>query len=352
MAVAVSLAALVFAFILLLAVSSIGGGRRRATRAAAREKEVPRRDARDRHSTERGPLRPVRRQRAARQLCRSFGPTRALDELSVDIAPGEFVAFLGPSGCGKTTALRIIAGLDDADSGQVLVDGKDIRRVPANRRDMGMVFQAYSLFPNMTARDNVAFGLRMRKVAQAGAAPEGGRAARASSAWRRSPTATRTSCPAASSSASRWRAPWRSSPGCCCWTSRCRPSTPRCAASCATRSGASTSRSARRRVFVTHDQEEAFTMADRVAVINFGRLQQIGPPTEIYETAAHGVRRGVRRPHEQAAWRGQGRHGQPARHARPAARGSAPSGDVTVLVRPEAMLGDAACMTATDGLPR
>src|SRR5215510_143596 len=93
---------------------------------------------------------------------KSFGAVRALRGLSLEIAPGELVALLGPSGCGKTTALRILAGFETADSGSVLVDGKDISAVPAARRDMGMVFQSYSLFPNMTAQDNVAFGLRMR----------------------------------------------------------------------------------------------------------------------------------------------------------------------------------------------
>src|ERR1700758_4358940 len=97
-------------------------------------------------------------------LSRAFGATRALDGLSIEMAPGELVALLGPSGCGKTTALRIVAGFETADTGSVLVDGKDMSHVPANRRDMGMVFQSYSLFPNMIALDNVAFGLRMRKI--------------------------------------------------------------------------------------------------------------------------------------------------------------------------------------------
>ena len=95
-------------------------------------------------------------------LRRTYGSLNALDGLSLQIAPGELVVLLGPSGCGKTTALRILAGLDRADEGQVLVGGEDITRVPANKRDMGMVFQAYSLFPHMTVRDNVAFGLRLR----------------------------------------------------------------------------------------------------------------------------------------------------------------------------------------------
>src|SRR5437660_38186 len=89
-------------------------------------------------------------------LTRAFGATRALDGLSIKMAPGELVALLGPSGCGKTTALRIVAGFETADTGSVMVDGKDISSVPAARRDMGMVFQSYSLFPNMSALDNVA----------------------------------------------------------------------------------------------------------------------------------------------------------------------------------------------------
>lgn len=94
-------------------------------------------------------------------LTRSYGSVKALDGLSLRMEPGELVALLGPSGCGKTTALRILAGLDEATSGTVLVDGRDVSSVPANKRDMGMVFQAYSLFPHLTVLDNVAFGLKM-----------------------------------------------------------------------------------------------------------------------------------------------------------------------------------------------
>src|SRR5438445_6059659 len=84
--------------------------------------------------------------------------------LSLTIAPGELVALLGPSGCGKTTALRLVAGLDQVTSGSVSFGGTDVTHLGANRRAVGMVFQAYSLFPHMTAIQNVAFGLQMRRV--------------------------------------------------------------------------------------------------------------------------------------------------------------------------------------------
>src|ERR1700722_11073079 len=87
-------------------------------------------------------------------LRRRFGATQALDGFTLTLEPGELVALLGPSGCGKTTALRVLAGFETLDSGQVLVDGADQSRIPAQRRDMGMVFQSYSLFPNLSAQDN------------------------------------------------------------------------------------------------------------------------------------------------------------------------------------------------------
>ena len=98
-------------------------------------------------------------------LQRRYGAVDRAGRPRPDADPGELVALLGPSGCGKTTALRLVAGLEDADGGRVVVAGKDVTGLPANKRDMGMVFQAYSLFPHMTAGENVAFGLRMRGVA-------------------------------------------------------------------------------------------------------------------------------------------------------------------------------------------
>src|SRR6185437_7929055 len=94
---------------------------------------------------------------------RLFPAVTALAGLDLEIEDGELIALLGPSGCGKTTALRILGGFDRPDAGRVLVDDRDITNVPPHKRDMGMVFQAYSLFPNMDVRTNVAFGLRMRR---------------------------------------------------------------------------------------------------------------------------------------------------------------------------------------------
>ncbi len=96
-------------------------------------------------------------------VVKTYGVVRALDHLNLTIESGELVSLLGPSGCGKTTALRSVAGFERPDSGQVLLNGKDLTPTPANKRDMGMVFQAYSLFPNMTAAQNIAFGLKLRK---------------------------------------------------------------------------------------------------------------------------------------------------------------------------------------------
>ena len=95
-------------------------------------------------------------------LQRNFGPVRALDGIEIALGEGEFLSLLGPSGCGKTTALRLVAGFDKPDGGAIVVDGKNLTNVPPSKRDMGMVFQAYSLFPNMTARQNVEYGLKIR----------------------------------------------------------------------------------------------------------------------------------------------------------------------------------------------
>jgi ABC-type Fe3+/spermidine/putrescine transport system ATPase subunit len=102
-----------------------------------------------------------------KNISRSFGNTRAVDDVSLDVEQGEFFGLLGPSGCGKTTTLRMIAGLEKPDSGTIQFQNTDITNLPAERRGFGMVFQNYALFPHLNVFENVAFGLRARHSSKA-----------------------------------------------------------------------------------------------------------------------------------------------------------------------------------------
>jgi ABC-type sugar transport system ATPase subunit len=101
---------------------------------------------------------------AVRGLKKSWGSTEVLTGIDFDIEPGGFLTLLGPSGCGKSTALRLVSGLDEISGGSILIDGKDVTKVPADQRNIGMVFQNYALFPHMTVAGNIAYGLKVRKV--------------------------------------------------------------------------------------------------------------------------------------------------------------------------------------------
>jgi len=214
-------------------------------------------------------------------LRRTYGAVTALDGLTLTLHPGELVALLGPSGCGKTTALRLLAGLEDADGGQVVVDGKDVTEVPTNKRDMGMVFQAYSLFPHMTARQNVAFGLGLRKL------PPERRRARAEEML---------DLVGLSAQADRYAHQMSGGQQQRVALARALAISPTVLLldeplSALDAKVRTQLRDEIRRVqldvgittlFVTHDQEEALAIADRVGVMREGRLEQLGPPTEIY----------------------------------------------------------------------
>ena len=101
------------------------------------------------------------------RLVKNFGPVKVLRDFNLDVGEGEFISLLGPSGCGKTTTLRCVAGFEYPDEGRILFDGKDMTRLAPERRDVGMVFQSYALFPHLTVRENLAFGLEMRRVGPA-----------------------------------------------------------------------------------------------------------------------------------------------------------------------------------------
>jgi putative spermidine/putrescine transport system ATP-binding protein len=270
------------------------------------------------------------------ELRRRFGEVSALDGLSLDLAPGELVALLGPSGCGKTTALRSLAGLERLDSGRVLVDGRDITTVPASRRDMGMVFQAYSLFPHLTARENVAFGLRLRNMASTERrkvadrllelvhlATQGNRYPHELSGGQQQRVALARALAIEpqvllldeplSALDAKVRAALRDE-----------------IRRIQTEVGITT-------VFVTHDQDEALAIADRVAVIFAGRVAQIAPPAELYERPRSakvadfvGLSNRIR---------GEARGGTAVvlETRLPLLEGAATDGPVTVLVRPEAV---------------
>jgi putative spermidine/putrescine transport system ATP-binding protein len=215
------------------------------------------------------------------KLVRRYGPVTALDGLTLTIAPGELVALLGPSGCGKTTALRLLAGLEEADEGHIIVGGTDITGLPANKRNIGMVFQAYSLFPHMVAWENVAFGLQMRRV---GAAERKKRALEVLELVGLERMANRYANQMSGGQQQRVAL---------ARALAIRPQVllldePLSALDAKVRARL---RDEIRRVqlevgittlFVTHDQEEALAIADRVGVMQAGKLEQLGPPTTVY----------------------------------------------------------------------
>ncbi len=218
-------------------------------------------------------------------LSRAFGATKALDGLSIEMAPGELVALLGPSGCGKTTALRIVAGFETTDTGAVLVGGKDISSVPAARRDMGMVFQSYSLFPNMVALDNVAFGLRMRKIGSAERRKRAGElldmvglAGQARQYPHQLSGGQQQRVALARALAIEPRVLLLDEP-LSALDAKVRLQLREQIRTLQQRLGITT-------LFVTHDQEEALSMADRVGVMSKGTLEQIAAPDELYDHPA------------------------------------------------------------------
>ncbi|MBQ6103534.1 MAG: ABC transporter ATP-binding protein [Kiritimatiellae bacterium] len=214
-------------------------------------------------------------------LVKRFGATTALDRVTLDIQPGELFFLLGPSGCGKTTLLRHVAGFYEPDEGRILIGGEDVTRVPPHRRDTGMVFQSYALWPHMTLAENVAFGLRMRGVGKAETAE---RVRKALAAVKMEDKASRK--PNQLSGGQQQRVA----------LARALVVQPRCLLLDEPLSNLDAKlrlemRGEIRRickeagltaVYVTHDQKEALSIADRIAVMQAGRLEQVGAPLEVY----------------------------------------------------------------------
>jgi iron(III) transport system ATP-binding protein len=218
---------------------------------------------------------------SVRGLTKRFGTFTALKDISLDVAKGEFVCFLGPSGCGKTTLLRAIAGLDLQDEGTISLGGRDISRSPPAARDFGIVFQSYALFPNLTVNDNVGYGLvnrrqgrnnitrRVKELLELVGLPEqgakypvqlsGGQQQRVAlaRALATSPSLLLLDEPLSALDA-KVRIRLRDE-----------------VKALQRRVGVTT-------IMVTHDQEEALSMADRIVVMNHGTIEQSGTPAEIY----------------------------------------------------------------------
>jgi ABC-type Fe3+/spermidine/putrescine transport system ATPase subunit len=218
-------------------------------------------------------------------LSKTYGATRAVEGVSLAVEAGEFFGLLGPSGCGKTTTLRLVAGLEEADAGTIEFDGRDITRVPAERRGFGMVFQNYALFPHLDVAENVAFGLRVRGLPKADVARKvsaalelvqlagygrrrieelsGGQQQRVAiaRAVAIAPKLLLFDEPLSNLDAAlrgRTRAELRELVGRLNLTA----------------------------LYVTHDQEEAFAVCDRICVMGDGRALQTGTPRELYERPA------------------------------------------------------------------
>jgi putative spermidine/putrescine transport system ATP-binding protein len=288
------------------------------------------------------------------ELSKRYGPHHAVNALSLAIDPGSMVALLGPSGCGKTTCLRMIAGLVQPSSGEIFIDGREVTGVPVHRRNIGMLFQNYALFPHMTVAENIAFGLEARRVSRAEAA---GRVADALQLVQLGGYGERF--PAQLSGGQQQRVA----------LARCLVVEPALLLldeplgaldkslreSMQVELRALQQRLGITTIMVTHDQDEALTLADQVAIMRGGRLEQLGSPTEVYQEPASRFVAGFIGVSNFFDGRVEQRHGSLARIATSGGQilfvESCPLADkVTVAVRPEAVMVEAeAGAGATEG---
>jgi putative spermidine/putrescine transport system ATP-binding protein len=216
-----------------------------------------------------------------KNLKKSFGPTTVVQDFNLSVGRGEFISLLGPSGCGKTTVLRMVAGFETPTAGSIVIDGQDVTRLKPNSRNIGMVFQAYALFPNMTVAQNVAFGLKIKGVSRAetdarvnemlkliGLPDLGGRYPFQLSGGQQQRVAL------ARALAPRPRVLLLDEP-LSALDAKIRVSLRTEIREIQRELGITT-------IFVTHDQEEALSMSDRIVVMYGGVAEQVGNPHEIY----------------------------------------------------------------------
>jgi putative spermidine/putrescine transport system ATP-binding protein len=218
-------------------------------------------------------------------LDKAFGATRVVKEFNLSVQRGEFISLLGPSGCGKTTVLRMVAGFETPSSGAILIDGRDVVGLRPNQRNIGMVFQSYALFPNLTVAENVAFGLKVKGLGRAqrdarvaemlrliGLEEFGGRYPFQLSGGQQQRVALARAL-AIQPSVLLLDEPLSA------LDAKIRVSLRDEIRAIQRRLGITT-------IFVTHDQEEALSISDRVVVMNGGIAEQAGPPFEIYNRPA------------------------------------------------------------------
>jgi ABC-type sugar transport system ATPase subunit len=218
-------------------------------------------------------------------VCKSFGEVAVVHGVDLEVADHEFVVFVGPSGCGKSTLLRMIAGLEDITAGEIAIDGRVVNELDPKDRDVAMVFQDYALYPHMTVYENMAFSLRYRGVAKAEIRRRVDHAARILDI---DPLAARM--PRQLSGGQRQRVAMGRAivrdPKVFLFDEPLSNLDAKLRVQMRTEIKRLRERVATTTIYVTHDQVEAMTLADRIVILNHGRIEQIGTPEEVYDTPA------------------------------------------------------------------